>query len=173
MRLLIIGYGNPAAAMTVWGWRSSTGCASAWAVRPGRGGRWVRRAPRERRRHPLPATAHARAGGDAGGVRSRLVCGRAPGGLPELVRHTPLAPSFEPALVSHHMKPEALLALAVQLYGGAPEAALISIRGFDFDFGEELSERRLRARSRWLGSFGQQSRCIAWRRTWPNSSRPS
>jgi hydrogenase maturation protease len=63
------------------------------------------------------------------------------GVYPELVRHTPLAPSFEPALVSHHMKPEALLALAVQLYGGAPEAALISIRGFDFDFGEELSER--------------------------------
>ena len=62
------------------------------------------------------------------------------GVYPELVRHTRLAPSLEPALVSHQVKPEALLALVAQLYGRAPEVELISIRGFDFDFGDELSQ---------------------------------
>jgi Ni,Fe-hydrogenase maturation factor len=48
------------------------------------------------------------------------------GVIPELVRRVSL-------------KPEALLALAGQLYGRAPEGELFSIRGFDFDFGYGLS----------------------------------
>jgi Ni,Fe-hydrogenase maturation factor len=58
---------------------------------------------------------------------------------PELVRRVPLAASLDPALVSHHFKPQALLALAGQLYSHAPSAELISILGHDFDFGEALS----------------------------------
>ena len=58
---------------------------------------------------------------------------------PELVHSSPITPGFDPAMVSHHLKPDALLALTVQLYGRAPSAELDSIRGFDFDFGEELS----------------------------------
>jgi hydrogenase maturation protease len=61
------------------------------------------------------------------------------GAQPELVRRARLAPNVDPALVSHHFKPEALLALADQLYGHAPEAELISVLGQDFDFGEQLS----------------------------------
>jgi hydrogenase maturation protease len=56
------------------------------------------------------------------------------------VRRIPLTPSMDPAMVSHHLKPEALIALAAQLYGRAPQGELFSIRGFDFNFGEELSE---------------------------------
>ena len=62
------------------------------------------------------------------------------GVYPELVRRTALAAHYGLASVSHHLGPETLLALAQQLYGHAPAGELISIRGFDFDFGEELSE---------------------------------
>jgi hydrogenase maturation protease len=50
-----------------------------------------------------------------------------------------LQPVYRSALVSHHMKPETLLALSRDLYGQQPRAALISIRGRSFDFGDELS----------------------------------
>lgn len=58
---------------------------------------------------------------------------------PELVRRGTLRPQLDPALVSHHLKPGHLLALVEQLFGQAPTAELISIRGFDFDFGATLS----------------------------------
>jgi hydrogenase maturation protease len=61
------------------------------------------------------------------------------GVYPELVRRTALAAQFGLASVSHHLGPETLLALAQQLYGQAPAGELISIRGFDFDFGDQLS----------------------------------
>jgi hydrogenase maturation protease len=61
------------------------------------------------------------------------------GVIPDPVRRVALTPSMDPAMVSHHLKPEALLALAAQLYGRAPQGELFSIRGFDFNFGEELS----------------------------------
>ncbi len=61
------------------------------------------------------------------------------GVIPDPVRRVVLQPGMDPALVSHHLKPEALLALAEQLYGHAPQAELISIRGFDFNFGDKLS----------------------------------
>jgi len=61
------------------------------------------------------------------------------GTYPELIQRVQLRPQVEPSLVSHHMKPNHLLALAAQLFGRAPVAELISIRGFDFDFGSELS----------------------------------
>jgi hydrogenase maturation protease len=62
------------------------------------------------------------------------------GVYPELVRRTALAAHYGLASVSHHLGPETLLALAQQLYGHAPAGELISIRGYDFDFGEALSE---------------------------------
>jgi hydrogenase maturation protease len=61
------------------------------------------------------------------------------GVFPELVRRTALAAQFGLASVSHHLGPETLLALTQRIYGQAPVGELISIRGFDFDFGDELS----------------------------------
>jgi hydrogenase maturation protease len=58
---------------------------------------------------------------------------------PELVRRTALIAQFGLASVSHHLGPETLLALAQQMYGRTPVGELISIRGFDFDFGDEFS----------------------------------
>jgi len=57
----------------------------------------------------------------------------------ELLREVALKPTARPAIVSHHLHPEALLALAEALWGRAPQARLLSIRGYDFDFGTELS----------------------------------
>jgi hypothetical protein len=39
------------------------------------------------------------------------------GVIPDPVRRVSLQPSYDPASVSHHLEPEALLALAGQLYG--------------------------------------------------------
>ena len=58
---------------------------------------------------------------------------------PELVHHSRLEPQVEPAIVSHHFTPGTLLSLARQLYGRAPSAELISVRGYAFDFTTELS----------------------------------
>lgn len=46
---------------------------------------------------------------------------------------------YTPPMVSHHFHPKTLLALTRELYGAAPQALLISVRGHDFDFGEGLS----------------------------------
>lgn len=58
---------------------------------------------------------------------------------PETVHRAELDPQIEAAIVSHHFKPGTLLALAQQLYGRAPTAEIISVRGFAFDFTSELS----------------------------------
>lgn len=50
-----------------------------------------------------------------------------------------LQPHYRPGLVSHHLKPEALLALCQLLYERLPRGYALSILGTDFDFGEELS----------------------------------
>jgi hydrogenase maturation protease len=62
------------------------------------------------------------------------------GQYPELLREVALEPTaYAPTLVSHHLRPEALLALTQALWGQAPRARLLSVRGYDFDFGTELS----------------------------------
>lgn len=50
-----------------------------------------------------------------------------------------LVPAYRPSMVSHHLKPEALLALSQALFGRVPEAYVLSVLGHDFDFGEGLS----------------------------------
>lgn len=60
--------------------------------------------------------------------------------LGDALREERLKPEFEAThLVSHQFKPGSILALAQQLYGRAPQGLLLSLPGYDFDFGEELS----------------------------------
>ena len=47
------------------------------------------------------------------------------------------APSIE--FTSHIVRPESILAIARQLYGGAPQAFLLAIRGYEFEFIEALT----------------------------------
>ena len=52
----------------------------------------------------------------------------------------PLLPVFDVSFTSHLVKPEALLAMAKQYFGRVPEAYLLGIRGYHFEFSEGLSE---------------------------------
>jgi hydrogenase maturation protease len=66
------------------------------------------------------------------------------GSIPELIREERLISVFEAPLVSHQFRPSTMLALSKQMYGCTPEAVLLSLRGYDFDFGEGLSPQAAR-----------------------------
>jgi hydrogenase maturation protease len=57
----------------------------------------------------------------------------------EPIREERLDVSYRTPFVYHQTHPSTILALARQMYGEAPEAMLLSVRGHDFDFGEGLS----------------------------------
>ncbi|MFZ3264813.1 MAG: hydrogenase maturation protease [Terriglobales bacterium] len=48
-------------------------------------------------------------------------------------------PNSQPANVSHHLSPSALLELAARYFHAEPEAWLLTITGDNFDLGESLS----------------------------------
>jgi len=50
-------------------------------------------------------------------------------------------PSDTIAFSTHRMSPAAVLALCHELFGRAPRAFTLAIRGYDWDVGESLSER--------------------------------
>lgn len=50
-----------------------------------------------------------------------------------------IRPLFRPSMVSHHFKPEVLIAWCSSLYGHAPQAFVLSVLGIAYDFGTELS----------------------------------
>jgi hydrogenase maturation protease len=52
-----------------------------------------------------------------------------------------LSPALDFTFTSHLLKPQALLAIAGQQFGKSPDAHLVSIRGYEFDFLEGLSDR--------------------------------
>lgn len=62
-----------------------------------------------------------------------------PNAYPELIREELVGNECSIGPVTHHMKPEMIMAVVRALYGKAPKAWLISVRGHDFDFGMELS----------------------------------
>ena len=66
------------------------------------------------------------------------------GTIPEIMREERLSVGFEAPLVSHQFRPSTVLALSQQMYGHAPVAVLLSLRGYDFDFGEGLSSEAAR-----------------------------
>jgi hydrogenase maturation protease len=50
-----------------------------------------------------------------------------------------ITPAYDPGFVTHHLKPQTLLALCLSLYAKRPQGYILSVLGTDFDFGEELS----------------------------------
>jgi hydrogenase maturation protease len=50
-----------------------------------------------------------------------------------------IQPLFQPSMVSHHFKPEVLVAWCSSLYGHTPQAFILSVLGTNYDFGTELS----------------------------------
>jgi hypothetical protein len=59
------------------------------------------------------------------------------GPSPYDVRDLSPAPTIE--FTSHIVRPEAILAIARQYYGKTPQAFLLAIRGYQFEFVEELT----------------------------------
>jgi hydrogenase maturation protease len=61
------------------------------------------------------------------------------GTIPETLHEERLRAGFKAPLVSHQFRPSTVLALSDQMYGHVPETVLLSLRGYDFDFGKGLS----------------------------------
>lgn len=57
----------------------------------------------------------------------------------EEVRVREIFPENKPSFLSHHLLPESFLFWLEELYHQRPRAFLISVRGYNFDFGEGLS----------------------------------
>ena len=62
----------------------------------------------------------------------------------EELRMAPVEAAYHPSAFTHFMNPGSLLALVKGLYREEPQAFVVSIRGYDFDFGTELSEKARR-----------------------------
>lgn len=60
-------------------------------------------------------------------------------GVHEEIHWETLKPGYVPSSFTHHLTPAALLELASILGGHAPEGHLVSVRGYRFGFGMELS----------------------------------
>ena len=63
------------------------------------------------------------------------------GAFEEEVRLAAVDPTYQSSPFTHHLTPETCLNLAQALYGHAPEGIIVSIRGYQFGYSTELSER--------------------------------
>ena len=61
------------------------------------------------------------------------------GSVPQDVSFTYLKPQFEPSPFTHHLTPATCLALCETLYQKSPQGALLSVRGYNFNFNQTLS----------------------------------
>jgi hydrogenase maturation protease len=61
--------------------------------------------------------------------------------IPETISWTKLEPDYEKSPLTHHMSPKTVLSISAAIYGTIPEAILVSIRGFSFQFQRELSPK--------------------------------
>lgn len=61
------------------------------------------------------------------------------GHVPDLIYEEELDVCYRPATVTHTLHPCSVLALCEELHGHAPQGILLSIRGYDYEFGEGLS----------------------------------
>lgn len=53
----------------------------------------------------------------------------------------PVRPAVNITFTSHQMGPESVMALCEQMYGKTPDCWMMGVRGYEFDFGEALTER--------------------------------
>lgn len=61
--------------------------------------------------------------------------------IPEEISWVELAPEYEKSPLTHHMSPKTVLSICATIYGVLPEAILVSIRGFHFQFERALSSK--------------------------------
>lgn len=61
--------------------------------------------------------------------------------IPEEISWFKLHPEYEKSPLTHHMSPKTVLSISATIYGSVPEAILVSVRGFSFEFSQELSPK--------------------------------
>jgi len=59
--------------------------------------------------------------------------------IPENISWVELSPEYEKSPLTHHMSPKTVLSIAKTIYDKVPEAILVSVRGYKFQFERELS----------------------------------
>ena len=59
--------------------------------------------------------------------------------IPEKISWITLSPEYEKSPLTHHMSPRTVLSISATIYETIPEAILVSVRGFHFEFERELS----------------------------------
>ncbi|MDF1518936.1 MAG: hydrogenase maturation protease [Brevefilum sp.] len=64
--------------------------------------------------------------------------------IPEEISWVVLSPEYEKSPLTHHMSPRTVLSIAKTVYDKVPEAILVSVRGFKFQFERELSPKTAR-----------------------------
>lgn len=62
------------------------------------------------------------------------------GSVPEDVHFEVLIPGYQHSPFTHHLTPNSLLAMTSSVYHKSPEAILVSVRGYEFGFTQDLSE---------------------------------
>ena len=61
------------------------------------------------------------------------------GKIPTNIQVVHISPEYQTSPFTHHLTPEMLLSMCSSMYNKAPEALLISVRGYEFGFEVELS----------------------------------
>jgi len=64
--------------------------------------------------------------------------------IPEEISWIVLSPEYEKSPLTHHMSPRTVLSIAKTVYDKVPEAILVSVRGFKFQFERDLSPKTAR-----------------------------
>jgi hydrogenase maturation protease len=80
------------------------------------------------------------------------------GEITEEVRANEITPQYQKSPFTHHMTPQTCLEITRTVYGKDPRALLVSIRGYEFGFEDQLSNRTaqlvpvaVKKISEWLG----------------------
>ena len=61
--------------------------------------------------------------------------------IPEKISWIELNPEYEKSPLTHHISPKTLLSISKTIYDRVPEAILVSVRGYRFEFERELSPK--------------------------------
>jgi hydrogenase maturation protease len=63
------------------------------------------------------------------------------GNIPDEISVVVVKGEYQRSPFTHHMTPATCLAMAQTLYGGSPQVLLVSVRGYEFGFVQNLSAR--------------------------------
>lgn len=71
-----------------------------------------------------------------------------------------IIPRYKTPVFSHHISPEMLLAITKELYGVCPKSYLVSIRGYNFDFGFSITKEAKRNSEKAIKKI--EEICMSW-----------